>query len=1142
METEDWLDVEAFERRIKSQMTNDVNRESHSGLRLCTLTALTEAVELYRADFLEAVYDDWALLERERLRELYLLALERLIMLHKQRNDYRRALTYAQRLVVADPLREGGHRELMRLYHVLGRSRTALNQFLALRNLLAEELDSEPSPSTVSLFHEITATLKEARVPHLPPPASAPPLLCDPARVPFVGRTSERTALIGGLQTTLRDHGTVAVIEGDAGVGKSRLVEELIAGARWRGFQVGLAKTAGLAAPGPYQLLCDSILPMLTPLHVTQLAQLLDPIWLSVISPLLPPITEQLHDLPPLPSLDPRKEQQRLWEGLSRCLRALASVAPLLWVLEDIHWADEATLRGIPRLAQSLRSSRVFIVLTYRPAEALQRTLAWETLDTLDRTVPLLHISLSSFQRLEAISLVQRALGVGATDARATAFAQRLQDEVGSNALLLVETLRSLVEREGLTPVRSLSSVEWVFPADGLPLPTPSSVQELINGRVTRLASELRRVLELVAVLGEDADATVLTGASDLEPARLLATADELRRRGFLVETERRYLVEHDRIREIIYETVPSERRQLLHRRAGTALETFRPERVEALAHHFHSAHAWDKAADYSKRAGDRATLAYAHSDAAAHYTRALEALGRQPEPASPLDRFELLLAREGANGLLGRREDQARDLHELATVLQELGDDRQRAIVALRQASYHDVTSDYPAVIEVARLAVKWATQGEDPVLEAKGHVTWGRALWFQGDHASAQRSYERALELAQTAADRRTEADCLQSLGTVHYDLNQHARARDCLEQALAIRRSLGDRYGEAESLNSLGNVCSDVGEPLAARDYYEQSLAVKQALGDRRGVSLALYNLSVLHRDRGDGSAARRCCEEALAIAQEIGDRRVEAYVLTYLGLILERLHAPECPSAADLAVAEEHYARALAIRRQIGQPTLAIDSLAGLARVALAQGRSDAALHRADEALEWIAEHGPAGIGDVELVYQSAYTVLKAVGQQERANAVLSAAYELLLEWAAGLPDKTARHSLLEEVWPNREIVAAYRALAGETCVRKIQVRLPATNAPTGRPLRDDEYRDVVWTIETADDDEISKKVARRRHRILRLLREAAEQSTAPTLDDLAEALDVSVRTIRRDLAAMRTRGHEVQTRGSRARRS
>ncbi|MBN1891112.1 MAG: AAA family ATPase, partial [Thermoflexales bacterium] len=734
----DWLDVAALENACAQPAGWD---------------ELGRAVALYRADFLEGVYDDWALLERERLRELYLGGLEQLVTFHKQRGDYEQALAYAQRLVAADPLREPAHRELMRLFHLLNRPQSALKQFATLRALLAEEMGVPPSPASMALYREIAAASGQADSPHLPVAAPPPPLLHDPAHLPFIGRRDERAALLHALQAAARGHGGLALVEGDAGVGKTRLVSEIGADARWRGFQVGLSKADPLATSAPYRCLQDALQPLLTPLRVAQLAELVEPQWLGAAGQVLAPLRQHLPDLAPpdpMPSPKSLEQQQRVWEGLARCLAGLASVAPLLLILEDLHWADQASLAALPHLAGCLGGNRLFLLVTWRIAEARERAVAWEALQLADCASPLTRLRLLPFDATEVVTMVRRSLGTGEADELSAVFARRLQSETGGNALFLVEMLKALLEQGVLL---AQAGDGWVYPGPAHALPTPASIQELVAGRVGRLARPLRRVLEWAAVLGEDANFAALANASRQAPAALLPALEELVKWGFLVETGSHYRFEHDRIQESVYQLVPPRRRLALHRQAGAVLEQLFPGRVEPLAYHFMQGQVWDKAVRYNRQAGERARAVYAGAEAIAYYGQAIEAWRRSPWPDERLG-LELY--------------------YERGRICQET-------------ACYDQAGVDFQAAYDLA-----------ERIGDAKGQaraLNGTSYLRFQcGDFEAAREAAERALALAvpagleaESAAGLFNKANALRNMG--HYQL-----AIEFYEQAVAAYESLG------------------------------------------------------------------------------------------------------------------------------------------------------------------------------------------------------------------------------------------------------------------------------------------------------------------------------------------------------------
>lgn len=1198
-----WLDVEQF-TRYQAQCIDEGSRNESEALAHCE-----SCLEQYRGEFLAGYYDDWLFPERERLRELYLDVLERLVGGYKRQGDYAAALAHARRLAAEDLLREEAHAEVMRLCHLLGRDAEALQQYETCRRVLMEELGVEPSPAIRALAREITERGRQAAqsdLPHVSPPSAA--LVLDAANLPelpLIGRDGERAEILAHVDALQQGLGGVVVLEGEAGVGKTRLLRAIAGDARWRGAEVLWGGGHPIEAVRAYGPLVEALSGGLSPLRARQLAQVVDPIWLQVLALLLPPLATALSDLPP-PPLEPAQEQDRLANALAQLLAGWTKIVPLLMVMEDLHWAGQDSLELLTRLAPLLNESGVLVLGSYRTEEARARPAIWQGLQALDRAGVRQRMVLSGLSAAATGELVRRSLGMGSP---APLFEARLFDETAGNPLFLLETLRALYG-EGLL-VRDESGRwstqdDWTSDQSGLPLPL--AVEQIIARRLEILTPSLRGTLRLAAVLGERFDFDLLRAATGQDPSGLLPTLRELVQHRLLDETDQDYCFHHDMIRQVAYDEIDVADRPHLHRQAAEALELLQPEQVAALAHHWTVAEVWDRAARYHQQAGDLAAAVHANAEAESHYTRALQALEQLPGMPEPDWVFELYLAREAIYALSGDREAQARDLLTLETLADQLGDNERRAEVVERRGKCAQDTGDYPALIVEAQNLIELARKLQYGGIEAVGQRQWGTALWRQGKYEDALVRLRRALTLARSAGWSREEAASLYALAAVARHVASAAEAMDYGRQALAAYREIGDQQGEAALLNALGVIAHLDSDLASAIENYERALHTRRLIGDLPGQAVSLSNLGVIQQSLGDYALAQDYYQQSLHISHLTGDRLHQADTLGNLGLVLLQVGAyPQAQASlesslglyrdigsrrgagsrlADLAFLYHHLGQAgtsqecarqalgiaqdlgnrfreaeawqaLAAARMdlgdlteaalayqqafdafddLGQSNYALDALAGLARASLALGDQAQGLSH----VEGLLDHLGTGIVESSheplLIYLTCYRVLHAA-RDPRAQKVLGSAHSLLQERAARIPDEEMRRSYLEEVAAHREITAAYFA---SLALDQREVRLPRADAPTGRPLRDDEYATITWTVAAPEDGALDEGPARRQARLHRLLGEAADQGVVPTVGDLAAALEVSEPTVRRDLAALRRAGQPVQTRGSRDR--
>ncbi len=863
----------------------------------------------------------------------------------------------------------------------------------------------------------------------------------DEAERALVGRRAELAQLQAGLEAVLAGRPRVLLIEGEAGIGKSRLVEEALHRIHERGITSLSGAGRSIEQQTPFRAWRDIFSTYFGLDHLDDPAERQRRVDAHVrdvapdLSERLPLLNDVLTlDFPEnllVASLDTQLRHESLISLLLSLLRAWAAERPLVLVLDDAHWLDSLSWELALHVARTLTVARVpvWLILSLRP---LEQGVFRPELAALAELPEAERLTLGALAPDEIVALAAGRLGVPA-EALPEAVAELLRTRSDGNPFFAEELIYFLRDH-GLLSVEATAAGPVGRVAGDLRAVAqtlPGTLQGLILSRIDRLPPENQLALKVAAVIGRTFLFSLL---QDTLTTHLALTTPLLRR--YLddlahldltpleaPEPELTYVFKHIITQEVAYETLLFSQRRQLHREVALWYERrfgFSPEEPagagEALAILpllvFHWRNAEDHARErvYAAEAGRWSAAQFANAEAIAYLSRAFE-LTPETELTA---RYDLLLLREGVNDLRGERAAQADDLARLAAIADGLGDDRRRAEVNLRRANFAEVTSDYPTALTAVRAAVDQAAATGEANREAEAYIAWGKVLWRQGDYAAAHAPLRHGLELAQRLFDRAAEARSLYYLALLHLYQNDHASAEPPCRQAVGLYHDLGHWQGEADALNLLGLMAQELGDASGARDHYERVLPVYQAMGDRRGETMALSNLGTVYCDLGAFAAARDFHERALALRRMIGDRWGEAVsrvnlALTYHNLGENALARAEAEAALErqreigdrrgqaysltylghaLAglqawpAAAAAYDEARQIREALGQSGLSQDDQAGLARVALAQGDRAGARAHADAILAWVAEHGPAGIEYPLQVLYTCYACLTA----------------------------------------------------------------------------------------------------------------------------------------------------------------
>jgi DNA-binding SARP family transcriptional activator/tetratricopeptide (TPR) repeat protein len=952
-----WVDVLEFTKLVTSSET------------------LEAAVELYTGDLLQNYYDDWVFGERERLRNEYLNALYALTVDHRSRRSWSSAVRYVRAILQADPWREDAVRQLMSIQYESGDRAGALQTYADFQRKLRAEMAVDPMPETTGL-HDLVirnAPVIDVVPAGLPEATQRGPRL---PSLPFVGRQASMEQLRTLWSRAARGSVSVAFIEGEAGAGKSRLAAELALRVESEGGRVLWGPTS-FPESAPYQGLTEALrlaLPLLAALTI-------DPAALAAVAALVPELRARRPDLPQLAHAEPDDERRRLLGCVAAVFEALARSRPLLLIIEDVHWAGEATIAALRFLGSVSRPIALLIVTTNREEEvprghglrALARDLTSQ--GTAVRVAP---------ARLQKYDVERLVAQFPALAARAD-LSEQLYARSEGNCLFLAQMIGDLLENSEVLVTGETN-------ADGSPASRalPGGLREAIDLRLSKLSDSALAVAEVASVIGHGFNAELVAEVSGWSQDKVFEGFNELLDRRLIRELPKRgsfeYSFTHHLILDAVYARIPHDALVARHRRSGHVLADLplgsRAEFAAEIARHFEIGEDREQAASYSLAAARHALSLHADSEALAYLRSALRLSTNQRLRAA------VLLLVEAIHSKQGSRDDQRHDLNQLEELAARLDDIDLRAEVLNRRIIREHALGNREEEGRLVERLARHAQERNEPKWRARALLASAVLAMHTGDIDKARSDATTALDVLQQIGDREAEVECLCLLADVHTQIgaldeaenvlhsaqqaaaagaqpglvgraylaisraaimqHQFNRCAEACHAASELFRAVGDREGEADALARQASVLGRLQRYEEARQSNEAAAAIYEAIGKDEGRAGQLINGALLDTRLGLLEAV----EQKLVGAGRIFERLGELRGLTVCSLNLSFFHLVR----RNLTQAETHARRALDLARKLQHKAFTAQALANLGAVERELGRFDSALEHMQAGLE------------------------------------------------------------------------------------------------------------------------------------------------------------------------------------------
>ncbi|MBS3817427.1 MAG: tetratricopeptide repeat protein [Candidatus Thermoplasmatota archaeon] len=793
--------------------------------------------------------------------------------------------------------------------------------------------------------------------------------LPDESKKTLIGREEEIERLKELLEEAQKDRCRAVFIEGETGLGKSRLLSELKDIAEERGFKVlrGYCKRETL----------DPYFPFREALKDIEGVE-------KELSDIFSSRSEEIEvNIADKESLD--AERRTTFFRTTELLREIAAEQPLVISIDDIQWADKGTLKLFHYMTDKLKESPVFLAATYREGDVEPGDPLKDTIQRMARKHLHHEIKLTPLGKAETRETLEKILE---TDKFPEDLVGLIHEKTNGNPLFMREIIEEMIDEDIIDPK------EDRYPESEDDFIVPGVIKPVVKKRVMRLDDWTRDILQWGSVIGGRIPLILLQECTGMGEMELLDHIESLIDTKIWEETGERDEVEftHGLIEEIIYDGLGEWlEKKYHHRTVAEAMKTVYGLDFEdiysEIARHFEKGEEYHESFKYYVEAAEVAERVYAHEDAVDMYESALAQSSRlrdlkgtdmleKPFEGSEgeIDEIDILERVSGIYSLLGDYEkartylDDAldrlgiinkkerlveKDIHFSSRKMKLL---RKMGETWLEQGEYERVlkTTERALSLETGKQKVEGEEEHEVSKERSESLSVKGRAIMRMGD-------YERSLKIFREEKETAEDMDDIKALGQAHHDLGsiylqkgELEKAEENFKEAIELRERSEERRLHSKSLNNLGVLYHIRGELDQALEYWNKALNTLRTIGDERSMAALLNNIGELYFFKGDLERAADNCRECLDISEKIGSQSTKAMVLLNLGRIFEYRGKTE--------EALERYERGLEIADEFDDSLRKGEALGLIGSILETKGKFDEALEKHEQSLDILEEMG------------------------------------------------------------------------------------------------------------------------------------------------------------------------------------